>query len=80
VVWELLAMEGHSDPVNVRDWFVRVMTRVRTRKTPSDPLRQRYDPTYSRVSRIDMQRQPGRTTNWPVTVERFDTDLNEVHE
>lgn len=66
--------------MNVRDWFVRVMTRVRRRKAPSDPLRHVYDPTYSRVSQIDMQRQLGRTTSWPVTVHRFDTDLNEEHE
>lgn len=66
--------------VNVRDWFVRVMTRVRRRKAPSDPLRHEYDPSYSRVSVIDMQRMPRRTTNWPATVERFDTELNEEHE
>lgn len=66
--------------MNVRDWFVRVMTRVRMRKAPSDPLRHEYDPTHSRVSRIDMQRQSGRTTSWPVTVDRFDTELNEEHE
>lgn len=66
--------------MSVRDWFVRVMTRVRRRKAPSDPLRNEYDPNYSRVSQIDMQRQPGRTTRWPVTVDRFDTELNEVHE
>lgn len=66
--------------MNVRDWFVRVMTRVRRRKAPSDPLRHEYDPTYSRVSTIDMQRQPGRTTSWPVTTHRFDPEMNEVHE
>lgn len=66
--------------MNIRDWFVRVMTRVRRRKAPSDPLRNVYDPTYSRVSQIDMQRQLGRTTSWPVTVDRFDIELNEEHE
>lgn len=66
--------------MNVRDWFVRVMTRVRRRKAPSDPLRHEYDPTHSRVSQIDMQRQLGRTTSWPVTVDRFDIELNEEHE
>lgn len=73
-------MEGSGVAVNVREWFVRTMQRVRLRKAPSDPLRHEYDPEYSRVSHIDMQRQPGRTTSWPVTVDRFDTDLNEVHE
>lgn len=66
--------------MDVREWFVRAMTRMRLRKAPSDPLRHEYDPTHSRVSRIDMRRMPGRTTNWPVTVERFDTELNEEHE
>ena len=66
--------------MSVRDWFVRTMTRVRSRKALSDPLRHEYDPTYSRVSRIDMTRMPRRTTNWPITVERFDHELNEEHE
>ena len=66
--------------MSVRDVFVRVMSRIRTRKTRSDPLRHVYDPTHSRVSTIDMTRMPRRTTNWPVTVERFDHELNEEHE
>lgn len=66
--------------MNVRDVFVRAMTRMRLRKAPSDPLRHAHDPTHSRVSRIDMTRMPKRTTNWPVTVERFNHELNEEHE
>lgn len=73
-------LEGPGEAVNVRSWFARVMTRIRMKKAPSDPLRHQYDPTHSRVSRIDIDRMPRRTTNWPVTVERFDHELNEEHE
>lgn len=66
--------------MNVREWLRRVFTRHDMREACTDPLKHEYDPNYSRVSRIDIQRMPGRTTNWPVTTERFSHELNEEHE
>jgi hypothetical protein len=66
--------------VNVREWLRRVITRRGYKERRTDPLRASYDPEYSRISHIDVQRMPGRTTNWPQTVERFNVEMNEEHE